>query len=210
MNSREKILGFTCVLLIVALYFVVMLQKWGLTLWGDEIDFERWGNWSSAIAGIATTVAVVVAAIGIWVQYAAFVDEKRRRQEDELANRTAEETQVVFWFQVAEVVNDRDEVETYTWDLCVQNTTNSPIYRWQLEFDKYPQHVCNFVGHPLLPHTEIDLFNLPFLDGVEPKDSPTAVLYFEGRSGQIWKKTVLGQITAVEGHSLDCEHSTTD
>jgi len=197
MKTREKILWVVCALLVVTLYFSVMLQKWGLTLFGDEVDYNRFGNWSDAVSGVATTTAIIVALVGIWIQHSA-------TKASETTRALEEETAIYFWLKSHEVYEDKKFVGR-TWDLVIQNSTKLPVYSWSVKFDSYNEHLCNFQKRPLLPNENI--FNLPFLDNVEPNKAPTATLYFEGKSNRCWSRDIKGQPNQITLTQMSCSHN---
>ena len=198
MRKTEKILWVVCSILSLALYFSVMLQKWGLSLFGEDVDYSRFGNWSDAISGIATSVAIIVALVGIWIQYSV-------TKSAETAKRLEEETSIYFWLKSNDIVNDKDEFIGRTWDLIIQNLTKVPIYSWVVKFETYSDHLCNFQKRPLLPNE--NLFNLPFLDNLEPGKTPMATLYFEGNSERYWSRNIKGQPREIKINEMNCNHN---
>jgi hypothetical protein len=197
MKTREIILWVVCALLIVALYFSIMLQKWGLTLLGEEVDYNRFGNWSDAISGIGTTTAIIVALIGIWIQYSA-------TKTAEITKAVEEETAVFFWLESHEVFENNKFVGR-TWELLIQNSTKLPIYSWAVIFESYNEHLCNFQKRPLLPNENI--FNLPFLDNIEPSKTPLAFLHFEGKSKRCWSRDIKGEPKEISKTEMNCGHT---
>lgn len=197
MKTREKILWIVFALSLMALYFSIMVQKWGLTLFGDDVDYNRFGNWSDAISGIATTTAIIVTLVGIWFQYYT-------SKSAEVLKALEEETAIYFWMKS----NENFDNVTYvgrTWDLIIQNSTKLPIYTWLVKFDSYQDHICNFQKRPLLPNE--NLFNLPFLDNVESSKTPIATLYFEGKSKRYWSRDVNGEPKQITFNEMNCSHN---
>ena len=49
------------IVLVAMLVVVVSLDFWNLRLWGDEVKYDRFGNWSDFISGIGALTAAIVA-----------------------------------------------------------------------------------------------------------------------------------------------------
>jgi hypothetical protein len=164
------------------------------------LDYARFGNWSEAISGLGTSAAVIVAL--------AVFYRDRAKERDATAKREAEaETAVFQWLTSKEVRDEDDKLIGRLWDLTVHNSTDVPIYRWSVQLGD-ASHVCNYLKRPLLPGENI--FNLPFLDNVDPGAVPEPVLIFEGSSGRVWTRYPRGTVEPVGGQRLGCPHTPKD
>ncbi|MCX6168653.1 MAG: hypothetical protein NTX65_04915 [Ignavibacteriales bacterium] len=197
-SRKESILLFICVLLSLALFYVLMLNLWGLSLFGETIDYTRFGTWSNALSGIGTTSALIVALTSLYLQRSIYRKAEARRFIDE-------ETSIFLWLTFKEVRDDSGKLVCRLWDMIVQNSTVAPIYHWQISIDSYTTHICSFLKHPLLPG--VNVFNLSFLDNLEPSKVPESILVFEGRSGRIWTRSTRGTIKEDTIKDLNCNHN---
>jgi hypothetical protein len=197
-HKREARLWMACAVLALALFYVVTLDMWGLRLWGYEIDYTKFGNWGDAISGIGTTIAVVVALAGLYW-------ERRSHRTVEIEKQRDAETAVFQWLTSKEVRDAKGSLAVRLWDLRIQNSTVAPIYQWTVTIAPYPDHLCGYTKRPLIPGENI--FNLPFLDGVEPNVALEPALSFRSRSGTIWTRLARGTIEAVPEHALACAHT---
>ena len=195
--KREAILLGVCAFLGLAVFYLVMLDFWGLTLFGSVVDYTRFGTWSNAISGIGTTSALIVALASLYSQRSIYRASEARRLLEE-------ETSLYLWLSFQEVRDEKNKFVARMWDVRIHNLTKAPIYHWKIHFTAHSEHLCNFVKHPLLPG-END-FNLPFLDNLEPSETPESILSFEGRSGRIWARSTRGNLAQVSAPELKCEH----
>jgi len=198
--KRELILLTLCVLLGVALFYVVMLNLFGLHLSGTVIDYSRFGTWSQAISGTATTSALVVALASLYSQRSIYRSAESRRVIEE-------ETAVFHWLTFKEVRDDANNLIGRLWDIRIQNSTAAPIYCWKLSFSSDSGHLCNHVKRPLLPGENV--FNVAALDHLDPSNAPEPVLIFAGRSAKIWTRSALGILVQCTQKELDCPHTQT-
>jgi len=197
-GKRDWILWLVISALALAVYCSLSLQRWGIDLSRHPIDYARFGSWSEAITGVATSLAVFV-ALGT-----LYRDRLRdRRAEDD--RETERETAVYHWLTSKELRDEEDNRIGRVWDLRVQNSTSAPIYRWRANFSINNTHLCNFSKRPLLPGENV--LNLPFLDNLSPNEMPEVNLIFEGRSSRIWLRSPQGTLEQGSIHLLQCEHS---
>lgn len=197
-RRREAMLLITCVVLALALVYLIMLNRWGIHLWDKAIDYQRFGNWSDAISGMATSGAVIVALATLYWQRAT-------QLAAEAAREMGAETAVFHWLTAKEVRDESDQLIGRLWDLRVQNSTVAPVYHWKISFGSDLNHFCSTLKRPLLPGENV--FNLPFLDNLEPSKAPEAVLIFQGRSGRFWSRSAGGVVQAASDVALRCAHA---
>jgi hypothetical protein len=198
-RKREAYLWATIVILVLALLYVITLDLWGLSLWGNAVDYIRFGTWSGAIASIGTTAAVIVA-------FTAWYWQRASQQSAEAKRLVEMETAVFQWLTSKEVRDDDDNLVRRLWDLRIQNSTIAPIYHWKISFFSESGHLCNYLKRPLLPGENV--FNLPVLDNVEPSQAPEPTLSFEGSSGRIWIRTSRGLLEQTTVEKTGCVHGT--
>jgi len=199
-EPRERIWPYwlAIALLALALALYLLLDKWGLSLWGDHVDYDHFGNWSDAVSGIATAIAVIVALLSIHIGRTA--DRAAVRAKDLDA-----ETAVYIWLQHKKI--EQASMPAFAvWDVIIRNTTPAPIYQWKVTIHRGPIFLCNHDLWPLRPGH--NLFNVRGLDGVDPSQTPEVSISFEGRSGKLWTRTTKGRIQPAEQQALDCEHPT--
>lgn len=198
-GKREVVAWGLCALLSLALTYLITLDRWGIHLWDQAIDYKRFGNWSNAISGIGTTAAVVIA-------FTAFCWERVNQRATERKRVTETETSVYQWLTSKEVRDESGKPIGRLWDLRIDNSTLAPIYHWRVALGALPDHLCNSIKRPLLPGDN-NVFNLPFLDGVEPSDAPEPSLIFEARSGRTWRRSARGLVEKATPHELACAHT---
>ena len=192
---RETILLIICVVLSIALLYLLMLNRWGILLWDKKLDYTKFGNWSDAISGLATSAAVIVALASLYWQ-------RRTQQAAEDAKAIEAETAVFQWLTSKEVRDESDNLIGRVWDVKVQNTTAAPIYHWKLNFDLGSDHLCSAIKRPLIPGE--NFFNLPFLDNLEPTKAPEPTLIFQGHSGRFWSRSARGVVQPASDQELRC------
>jgi hypothetical protein len=196
-SGRESVLWLICALLFAALVCLLLLDAWGLSLWGSAIDYNRFGNWSSAIEGVATLGAVVVA-------FAALLRERAMQRTTAQRDELLRETAVFQWLSPKEVRDD-DKLVGRVWDVIIQNSTDAPIYQWQVTFESPYGHLCHHQKRPLLPGANI--FNAPTLDNLAVSAMPEPTLCFQGRSGRAWRRSARGLLNEATAEVLACTHS---
>lgn len=196
-HKREAILWTVIVLQSLLLFYLIMLNLWGLRVGGPVIDYTRFGTWSNALSGIGTSVAVVVALTAQFWQ-------RKTRREDDKAKLLEAEVAVFQWLNLKEVRNANGHLEGRIWDIKVQNSTDAPIYHWQITFGSKDDHICSPLKRPLMPGE--NYFNLLFLDNVEPSNTPEPTLIFEDRSERVWIRSARGVLIEVTKEQLRCEH----
>lgn len=200
MNSprrREAILWMVCALLALGFFLLLTLNLAGIPLNGSKINYSHFGNWSEAVAGVATTTAVVVALAGLyWQRLSEQLAETKRLEGAEVA--------VFQWITSKEVHDDTGRMLGRVWDLRIHNSTDAPIYSWLVTFNGRSEHICSTSKKPLLPGDNV--FNLRFLDNVEPNSAPEPKMLFEGRSGNIWVRSARGVVVGAEKCDLICSH----
>lgn len=184
--------------LLAAVILLVLLDLWGLSLFGSAVDYNRFGNWSDAVSGIGTLSAVVLAVVSI------LVDRLRHREELQ-RELDSSESSVFLWLSSVVEVDDNDRPVGRSWVLKIQNTTTSPVYEWRVTFEGRQDHLCAAATRPVLPGENI--FNLEFLDDIEPKAIPRPALVFKGRFGNVWRRTELGDVSKSEQSGLECAHT---
>jgi hypothetical protein len=195
-HRREAVLLIVCVILMFTLLYLVMLNSWGIHLWDKSIDYSKFGNWSDAVTGLATTGAIIVAlATLLW--------QRRSQQIAEAAKEIEAETAVFQWITSKEVRDESDQLVGRLWDARVQNSTVAPVYHWKLSFESDHNHLCSQLKRPLLPGENV--FNLYFLDNVEPSKAPEPVLIFQGRSGRFWTRSANGILQLASHDDLRCK-----
>jgi hypothetical protein len=197
-NRREAFLLLTCGLLILALGYLITLERWGIQLWGKGLDYSKFGNWSEAISGIGTTGAVFAALATLYWQ-------RRTQALSESTKSIEAETAVFQWLTSKEVRDESNGLIGRVWDLRVQNSTSAPIYNWKVSFGNDPNHICSAVKRPLIPGE--NFFNLPFLDNTEQSKAPEPSLTFQSRSGRFWSRSARGFIESTSDESLKCGHA---
>jgi hypothetical protein len=197
-HKRETVLLGACAFLCLGIFYLLMLDKWGLSLWGHAIDYTRFGTWSQAISGIGTTSAVIIALASLYSQRSIHLAAESRR-------RLEEETAVFQWITSKEVRDENHKLIGRIWDITIQNSTVAPIYQWKVTFGPASSYICNHLKRPLLPGANV--FNLPFFDNVEVSNTPEPTLFFEGRSGRAWSRSARGVTTHVQIQAMNCEHT---
>jgi hypothetical protein len=198
-DKRELILLVVCVLLLVIVIYLILLDLWGLSLWGKTVDYTRFGTWSQAVSGIVTTVALIVALTSLLSQRSIHNRNEDRRLIEE-------ETSIFLWLTAKELRDNLNNLVGRLWDVRIQNSTDAPVYHWKVIFDSNVNHLCNELKRPILPGE--NAFNLPFFDNLEPNKTPESSLIFEGRSGRIWTRSTRGILKQTTIKELDCPHST--
>jgi heme exporter protein D len=89
--NRAPFLLIVIAVLVIALVVLLSLSFWGLTLqFGHSVDYDRFGNWSDAISGLGSLLAVIAAAIAI-------VRDRQTALREEHAERQRRETDVHHW-----------------------------------------------------------------------------------------------------------------
>ncbi len=194
---REAILFSLSVALSFGLLYLILLNRWGVHLWSTPIDYTRFGTWSEAIAGLATTAAVIVALATLLWQQAA-------QRSSELTRKLEAETAVFQWLTSKEVRDESDNLIGRLWDVRIHNSTVAPIYQWKIHFETISEHLCSNTKRPLLPGDNV--FNLPFLDGLEPSKMPEPTLTFRGSSERYWARSASGLLETVVSKRLQCSH----
>ncbi len=198
-DKREVVAWILCALLSLALTYLITLNCWGIHLWDHAIDYNRFGNWGEAISGMGTTAAVIVA-------FTAFCWERSDQRATERKRVMEAETSVFHWLTSKEVTDGLGEPIGRIWDLRINNSTLAPIYQWRIEFGMLPDHLCNSVKRPLVPG-DSNVFNLPFLDNVEPSNAPEPSLIFVARSGLTWRRSARGLVEKTTSRELACAHA---
>jgi hypothetical protein len=196
-RKREIVLWVVCALLSFSLFCVITLARWGIHLWDKAIDYNRFGTWSDAASGIGTSAALIVAL-------AAFFWERSNRRSEEADRLREAETAIFQWITSKEVRDTDDNLLGRVWDIKIQNSTVSPIYRWKLTFGSRQEFLCNHLKRPLIPGENV--FNLPFLDNLEPNKVPEPTLTFEGRSGRIWTRSSRGLLEEATTQGVAYNH----
>src|ERR1700748_2793770 len=102
MVLREKLLWVVCLLLCIGLALSLSLQKWGLFLFGDVVDYTKFGTWSEAISGLATTTALIIALIGIYIQYSMSKKPLEQKEKEE-------ETSIFVWLAAKQLFDKEGE-----------------------------------------------------------------------------------------------------
>jgi len=200
MKTREIISWTFCALLLLVLCYLLMLDAWGLTLVGDVVDHTKFGTWGQMVSAIGTTIAFLIGLANLITVRSNYKAGEDRRKEEE-------ETSVFIWLSPIEDIDEKTEEHVgWQWVVNILNSTKSPIYNWKISFDREENHLCSLQKNPLLP--KLNSFNLPFLDEVEPNNSPTATIIFESKSGIIWSRTVKGLLIKVTEQETVCNHST--
>lgn len=198
MNKREFLAWFICVILIIFIGWLIMLNFWGLTIFGDVVDHTRFGTWGQMASAIGTTIAFL---IGFWNLYYSRsqynAGEKRRKEE--------EETSIYIWISIIEDKDEDDKHVGWQYDLNIQNATKFPVAKWLVKFSSYSEHLCNIQKKPLLPGENI--FNLTFLDDKEPNLLPESEIIFESKTNKTWKRKSTGTLEEFTSDDLKCEHN---
>jgi hypothetical protein len=200
-TKRETFLLAICAFLSLALFYLIMLNLWGLSLFGSAIDYTRFGTWSNAISGIGTTSALIVALASLYSQRSMYQAAEARRLLEE-------ETSVFLWLNYQDMRDEKNKHVGWIWDLKIHNSTRAPIYHWKVNFYSHSNHLCNSLKRPLLPGENV--FNLLFLDNLEPSKTPESTLIFEGRSDRIWTRSTSGNVVQVSTNELICAHTSSD
>lgn len=183
----ETILWMAVLVLSIICVALLSINFWGLHILGEPLDYQRFGTWTQAIAGIATFLGVTIALASLlWQQ-----TKSRRESEQKLI----EEHTAVFLWLTSQVLQDEvtHQVIGRHWDLEVQNLTKAPIYRWRVEFPGIQDSLSHATKRPLLPNQNV--FNLPFFDNQDAHSLPVPAIYFESRDGHAWKRTATGLIS---------------
>jgi hypothetical protein len=196
-GKREAVLISLCVVLILSLLYLVLLNRWGIRLWEAPLDYQRFGTWGEAIAGLATTGAVIVALATLLWQRAA-------QRSSDLSRKLEAETAVFHWLTSKEVRDEENKLISRLWDIRIHNSTVAPIYQWKIDFSSVPDHLCSRIKRPLLPGENV--FNLPFLDDMEPSNMPEPALAFQGISERYWVRSASGLLEIATAKRLECAH----
>lgn len=173
-----------CVLLLIAVVVLVTLQAWGLSLFGESVDYLKFGTWGQAASALATTSALIVALT------AQYLDRRRARDLQE-QTQVEQETAVVLYQDSKVVVIDGRSIRV--WDVIIQNQTTAPIYDWCLTFGDSGLPISSYSKRALQPGS--NTFNIPEFDGVDSRDFPEPLLVFRGSSGRVWQRTSRGLTT---------------
>lgn len=199
MKKRELAFLFISILSTVTLIMVIVLERYGLTVWGkfEDLNISRTGTWGQMMSAFGTTFAFVVALTNLIFQRTQYLSGEKRREKEE-------ETAVSVWLSFTEEVEDDGKHKVWLWDVNIQNSTKSQIYNWLIKFDNYPNHLCNVQEKPLSP--DANLFNLEFLDDVEPSKAPKAEIIFKSKADNFWSKTSDGILKEVTVKEIQCEH----
>jgi hypothetical protein len=195
-NKRDVVLLVVIAFLSLALIYSITLQLWGI-MPGEKIDYARFGTWSEAVAGIATSAAVIVALAGLYW-------ERTTSQITDAVRERIAQTAVFHWLTFKDIKDAGNRLEGRIWDLRVQNSTNAPIYHWNVTFEHYEHHLCGRSKRPLLPGENV--FNIPFLDNVNPADAPEPLLIFRSQAGTVWLRSGQGQLEEATANWLECSH----
>lgn len=188
MKSREPVLLVIIAALALALLAIISLNLWGLTLTlGAQVDYDHFGNWSDAIAGMGSLLAVVTAA-------AAILGQLRATKRSDLLDRQRRETNIHHWLDYAELKDERGEHLGWAWTVEIQNSTQAPIYAWKIDIHGLESGLDSHRKSPLRPGAT--KFNLPCLDNWLPTQAPSPVLIFKGSSEQWWRRSAEGAVEA--------------
>lgn len=199
MRTREPILLIMVAVLLLALLALISLNLWGLTLkLGASVDYAKFGNWSDAIAGLGSLLAVVTAAAAILSQHWA-------TKRSDLVERRRRETDIHHWLDYAELQDERGKHLGWAWTVEVQNSTQAPIYAWKIEIPDLETGLDSHRRSPLRPGAT--KFNLPCLDNHVPAKAPSPVLSFKGNSGQWWCRSAEGSVEEMLAGLPEIENS---
>ncbi len=198
MNKREFFGWFLFALCFILLVWLGMLNYWGLTIFGHTVDHTRFGTWGQMASAIGTTIAFLIGFWNLYYSRSQYIAGEKRRKEEE-------ETSVYVWIGIIEDKNEQGNHVGWQYDLNVQNATKFPIAKWLVKFSSRPEHLCNFQKKPLIPGENI--FNLPFLDDMEPNSIPELEIIFESKSNKTWNRKSTGVLEEVISSKIKCEHS---
>lgn len=199
MKSREPVLLVIVAALSLALLAIISLNLWGLTLTpGAQIDYEHFGNWSDAIAGLGSLLAVVAAAAAILGQHWA-------TKRSVMMDRQRRETDIHHWLDYAELQDEHGAHRGWTWTVEIQNSTQAPIYAWKIDIPGLETGLDSHRKSPIRPGAT--KFNLPCLDNCVPAKAPSPVLSFKGNSGQWWCRSAEGSVEKMSAGLPEIENS---
>lgn len=146
----------------------------------NTLDYNRAGNWSDMISGLATTVAVSLSLLGLW-------NERRRRMAEDRASSDREITQVYMW------LTPRQTAESVTWYVSFRNLTEGPIYDWSIFLEDFNKRFVSQELGPIRPgDTEL---LIEVLRGVQPEKYPKATLRFKTSDGRAWMRSIHGKLS---------------
>lgn len=179
---------------------VIVLERYGLTVWGkyEDIEIARTGTWGQIISAFGATIAFIIALTNLIFQRTQYLAGESRREQEE-------ETSIYIWITVIEEKNEKGDHIGWQYDLTIQNSTKFPIVKWVVNFLNREDHFCSFQKKPLLPGE--NTFNLKFLDDVEPSKLPETELIFESKTTKIWKRKSTGVLETQKIVNLKCNHN---
>ncbi|BBH66202.1 hypothetical protein ACTI_28870 [Actinoplanes sp. OR16] len=179
--------------LAIGLVFLLMVDLWGLRLFGGgAIDYERFGDIGSWAQGIGTVSAVFVALRQIRQQREDRRDAIHRQE-------IRERTQVYGWMAFRE----EDHGDVPGWYLFFNNLTPIPITGWAMT-------VCEGPAGPVVLSPDVSRF-----DPIPPGFSrhrlgipsgriiePICRLQFVDMAGDCWERSSSGRLDPIEEVSV--------
>ncbi|MDQ3964596.1 MAG: hypothetical protein M3277_11920 [Actinomycetota bacterium] len=170
--------------------FLLGINVWGLRLFGEGINYTRWGTMGDWAANLATLLAVTVAFHGI--------RQERRDRWNELALREEKErTQVYCWMTL------QQEETSATWFIEFNNMTPTPVRAWVLRVTDDADS-----GELVLSVADFGVL-LPGMTKVATEIEPQALsrpecqLDFVDSSGACWRRTPRGDLQGIDDVTLN-------
>ena len=120
--------------------FLLLLNLWGLALFGSTVDVERFGTVGAWFQGLVQVLAVVAAGVAIRNDRLRALQERadrdqytrnmRLQETEQERTRQRRQYQAVFAWTAPYVDPINQTLERY--DLLVSNVTDAPVFEWRV------------------------------------------------------------------------------
>lgn len=132
------------VILLCVIVLLILIDYWGLSLFGTTINYERFGTVGDWFSNFATIITIIFAAITIrndrlnaerdrkFTLELRDQEEKKNLQEIE-KRQELQEKSVYVW------VGGKQDIVTHSMNklwVCISNKTNAPIFEWEIINEK--------------------------------------------------------------------------
>jgi hypothetical protein len=192
-RDHEPYLWMAIVALAIACGLLLTLAWWGLSPWGTQVDYTRFGTWSQALSGLGSLAAVTVALSSLMWQ-------RLKTLRDSAESVTESQTRLYLWLRSQVLVDGSGVTIGRNWDLEVQNLTETPIYEWLVTFPTTEEVLSHETKRPLLPG--LNVFNLPVFDNFTHGQIGEPSIVFRARDSRLWRRTSSGAIDNAEVQAL--------
>ncbi len=193
--------------LIGSTVLMLLLQLWGLSLFGDAFDPQRAGTVASWFTGLLTVGVIMTGVIALRADRARFDSEVMRQEKAKKnAEVAAHDAQMLAAREAAGRVYAwlepvRDKVgRVTTVDCHVENKTSMPVYQWQVEAQGTDARIESTVAGPIIPgHSRHKLPTDPWAKLVRDADSQRVVIQFMAANGELLRRESTGELKVVAG-----------